>query len=463
MLRFTNLAQGNEIGANSYLIDFDEHTSVILDAGMNPRAEGMEALPRINLIQEKPLRSIFITHAHHDHTGALPLYMRQYSTTPVFMSETTAALTDILLHNSVEVMFKQRQENNRPEYPLFTHREVSKAAKRWLPRSLDRFYGLDGDPLTPAKGTVFRFFDAGHILGSVAIEFHHQNKKIFYTGDINFSDQTLMQAAQFPIEPWHVLIIESTRGETASHETPTRQDIARHLIQRIREVFDRGGAVLIPCFALGKTQETLTLLYHAQKEGELPQAPIYIGGLSKAFTEVYDKFSHRSPRSYPDLNIQKTIQPRLIDGRSAQHFQAKACTIYLLSSGMMTPKTLSNFLAPHFLSNPRHAIFFIGYCDPLSPAGQLIKNFRENGAEKHTDLENGEGPTPIRCDVEHFDLTAHAQKKDLIDYILKTRPKHCILVHGDGPALESMKESIAASDPKINIIIPPSGEPIPLD
>ncbi len=463
MLRFTNLTQANEIGANSYLLDFDSRSSVILDAGMHPRAEGIEALPIIEFTQDKPLKSVFISHAHHDHTGALPLYIRQHSTIPVFMSEATAALTDILLHNSVEVMFKQREENNRPEYPLFTHREVSKAAKSWIPRALDRFYALNGDPQMPSEGTVFRFFDAGHILGSVAIEFRHQNKKIFYTGDINFSNQTLIQAAQLPQESWDVLIIEATRGDATSENASERQDVAAHLIRRIQQVFARGGSVLIPCFALGKTQETLTLLYHAQQQGALPRSPIYIGGLSKAFTEVYDKLAHRTPRAHANLKIQKEIQPRLLDGRSAQNFSPKPGSIYLLSSGMMTPKTLSNYLAPHFLSDPRHGIFFIGYCDPLSPAGQLLKAVREAAPDKQTDLENGQGPTPIRCEVEHFDLTAHARRKDLIQYILNTRPKHCILVHGDAPALQSMKESISAAAPEINVIIPPPGTPIDLD
>jgi Cft2 family RNA processing exonuclease len=463
MLRFTNLTQANEIGANSYLLDFGSGSSVILDAGMSPRAEGIEALPKIHLTQDKLLKAIFISHAHHDHTGALPLYTRQHANIPIFMTEATAALTDILLHNSVEVMFKQREETQRPEYPLYTHREVSRAAKSWIPRALNRFYGLDGDPQMPSEGTTFRFFDAGHVLGSVAIEFRHHGKKIFYTGDINFSDQTLVQAAQFPHESWDILIIETTRGEISSENLPTREHIANCLIQKIQQVFDRRGSVLIPCFALGKTQETITLLHHAQQQGALSPCPIYIGGLSKAFIEVYDRFSHRAPRALPNFKIQKEIRPHLLDGRSANHFSPHPGAIYLLSSGMMTPKTLSNFLAPHFLGNPLHAIFFIGYCDPLSPAGQLLKAAQTNAPEKQIDLEDGLGPIPIQCEVEHFDLTAHAQRKDLIQYILNTHPKHCILVHGDAPAIQSIKEAITAAAPEINVIIPPPGCTIDLD
>ncbi|MCS7064527.1 MAG: MBL fold metallo-hydrolase [Methylacidiphilales bacterium] len=463
MLRFTNLTQANEIGANSYLLHLAPDSAVLLDAGMHPKNEGYDALPLLDLVHSTPLRSIFISHAHHDHTGTLPLYQRQHTSVPVFMTEATACLTETLLHNSVEVMSKQRTTVH-PEYPLYTHKEITRISKRWQLCSLGRHYDLQGDPATPKETCTFRFHDAGHILGSTAIEFTVQNKKVLYTGDINLSSQTLMFPARLPHIRWDLLIIEATRGENTSAPTIHREQIINHFITRIREVFERDGSILIPCFALGKTQETLTLLYHAQLQGQLPPTPIYIGGLSKAFTEIYDRLAHRSPRAHPDLHIQRQIQPRLLDGRTAHNFRPAPRTIYLLSSGMMTPKTLSNFLAPHFLNDPRHAIFFIGYCDPESPAGRLLHSVNTSTASPPSiSLDEEEEPLPVHCSVEHFDLTAHAQGYDLLQYILQTNPRHCILVHGDPAALQNLKQSIHTSAPHINVIIPPPRESIEID
>jgi len=135
----------------------------------------------------------------------------------------------------------------------------------------------------------------------------------------------------------------------------------------------------------------------------------------------------------------ETIAPQVMDGRRARDFSPKRGHIYLISSGMMTENTLSNIFAQEFLAHERHSIFFVGYCDPDSPAGRL----RATPPGKEVTLNNQYGPQPVRCRVEHFDFTAHAQREDLADYIVETNPRVCVLVHGDRPALDWFKQELA--------------------
>ena len=123
-------------------------------------------------------------------------------------------LSDVMLHNSVNVMMKKRDEGVT-EYPLFTHREVDLAVKRWRTVPLHTRFDVTGERLPPSEDAElsFEFFDAGHILGSVGTLIRAHGRKIFYTGDVQFDDQTIMQGARFPEEELDVLIIETTRGD----------------------------------------------------------------------------------------------------------------------------------------------------------------------------------------------------------------------------------------------------------
>lgn len=452
----TNLTRGNEIGANSYLLDFDGEARVVLDSGMHPRAEGTDALPNFEPLQHKPLDAIIISHAHHDHLGSLPVLMREQSKARVFMSEPTYYLADPLLHNSVQVMLKQRDELARPEYPFFTHRELDQQAHIWQACGLNRAWSLEGHPLIDREPVSFTFHDAGHILGSVGVELNHRGRKVFYTGDVNFSDQTLVQKAQFPQSEIDTLIIETTRGTHPTPEGFSRPQQISQLAQAINETFEKGGAIMIPVFALGKTQETLALIHFLQRGKQIPAGPIYIGGLGRSLTVIYDKLAGRSQRSHGHLQLLEDIRPQVLDGKTITDFKPKKGHIYLLSSGMMTEKTLSNVLAQRFLSEERHSILFVGYCDPASPAGRLLATKRG----EQVVLSKNYGEQPVLCRVEHFDLTAHAQREDLLNYILTVNPRACALVHGDLAALQWFQKELAEQRPGMKVILPPSGETI---
>jgi Cft2 family RNA processing exonuclease len=455
---FTNLARANEIGANSYLLDFAGDGRIVLDAGMHPRGEGVDGLPHLDQMRFDSVDAILVTHAHHDHTGALPLLMRDQPRARVFMSEPTYFLADPLLHNSVQVMLRQKEEKGIAEYPLFTHRELDQLVRAWQACGLNRPWSLRGYPDPDREPLTFDFHDAGHILGSVGTAIRHRGRTLFYTGDVNFTAQTLMRAADFPRAEIDTLIIETTRGAQPRPAGFSREGEVERLAAAIEQTFAQGGAVLIPVFAMGKTQELLAQLHFLQRQRRLPETPIYIGGLGRTFCQVYDKLAARSRRQSTKLQLLDDIAPQVMDGRRARDFNPKRGHIYLISSGMMTENTLSNIFAQQFLASDRHAVFFVGYSDPDSPAGRLRATPR--GSE--VTLSAAYGPQPVRCRVEHFDFTAHAQRDDLLRYVLDVRPRVCVLVHGDRPALDWFATELAREAPGLQVVIPPPGQGIEL-
>jgi Predicted exonuclease of the beta-lactamase fold involved in RNA processing len=197
-LKFINLTRRTEIGANSYYLEIGGHP-IILDCGMHPKSVGEDALPGFKPIADRQIEAILISHAHQDHIGTLPVLMRRLPNARIFMTEPTAEIGNTLLHNSVNVMTRQREEIGTTLYPLFTHREIDRASDLWQWCPLRQRFAVSGEraPQRETDALTFEFFDAGHVLGSTGILLRGEGRAIFYTGDVNFDDQTLMEAASF--------------------------------------------------------------------------------------------------------------------------------------------------------------------------------------------------------------------------------------------------------------------------
>jgi len=233
--------------------------------------------------------------------------MRRQPQARVFMTEPTAEIGGVLLHNSVNVMTRQREEFGTAQYPLFTHRETDRAAARWQSCALQQSYTLSGERAPNADAVTFEFSDAGHVLGSTGILLRAEGRTLFYTGDVNFDDQTIAQAAVFPEEKVDILIMECTRGDTPVPATWSRTGEEQRLGHAIENAFARGGCVLIPVFALGKTQEVLAMLYKLRRE-KILDFPIYIGGLSSKISDIYDRRGRMGRRQLRNDDSQNLVQ-----------------------------------------------------------------------------------------------------------------------------------------------------------
>ncbi len=454
-MHFLSLVPRPEIGANCFLVDFDG-TRVLLDAGMHPKEVGMDALPRLDDVPFGTVDGIFLTHAHLDHLGSIPLAQRRNPDAPVYLTEATSRLADIMLHNSVNVMSSQREELGITEYPFFTHHELEDLVQKWQARPLRR-------PFEVGKGVTAEFFDAGHVLGAVGVKLTSAKGTLFYTSDVNFEDQTVAKAAEFPTEGIDTLVLETTRGDSPRRPGYKREEEATRMAVIIRETLRRGGSVLMPVFALGKTQEMLLLLHELKRDGAIPAAPLFIGGLSLKVTMAYDELADRTHRLWPGFRIleglpelQFSPRPRRKAKRTPIAYQPGA--IYCLSSGMMSENTVSNEFAFDFIHNAKNSLLFVGYADPDSPGGRL----RSAPHGYPVRLNEKREPVELHCTVDSFDFSGHSDREAIRDYAVRVNPKRIILVHGDGPALTWFEQTLRADLPACDVRIARAGEKIEL-
>ena len=458
-MKFINLTRHTEIGANAYYLEIGRHR-LVLDCGMHPKNTGDDALPLFKAIADRDVEAVLISHAHQDHIGTLPLAMRRFSGARVFMTEATAEIGSVLLHNSVNVMTRQREEIGELSYPLFTHRETDRSSERWRRCPLRQQMSIASEraPRREKHALAFEFFDAGHVLGSTGIMLRTEGRTVFYTGDVNFDDQTIMEAAVFPEEKIDVLIMECTRGDHPKPEGWTRANEERRFSEALGAALERDACVLIPVFALGKTQEILAMLYKFRRQRLLPEFPIYIGGLSSKFTDIYDRRTHTTRRQMPRLKLMRDVAPYILNDETVRDTPVRGGRVYVLSSGMMIPKTLSNVFARRIIENPIHSIFFVGYANPESPAGLL----RDAGIGGEVALDPNKPRQQIRCNIEQFQFSAHATRESLIHYAAKTSPNKILLVHGDPPAVEWMRDTLSNKLPGSEIIVPTPGAELEL-
>lgn len=455
MITFTNMTGAAEIGSNSYLLDMDG-VRIVLDAGMHPKKDGREAMPDYSLIGAADPDVIFITHAHLDHIGTLPVLQDAHPAAEVIMTAGTAIVGEAMLHNSVNVMTSKRLQEGIIEYPFFTHHELEHAARSWMVRPYNEAFR------TGRRGAVLAtLHDAGHILGSCGVELESESgATLFYTGDVQFENQTLIAGADFPQKGIDILLMECTHGSTQRRSDYTREAELRRFADAIRETIEGGGAVLIPVFALGKSQELLCEIGRFKREGLIPDVPVYFGGLSSKITLIYDKTADSTPRLKPGYRLRDEVETYSLPKQGKAPLIASPGNIYLVSSGMMSEHTVSNLLAAQVMPHPKDAILFVGYSDPDSPAGKIkaaapgsLVKLQEKGGQAY----------PLLCRTECFDFSGHATREALIDYAVTLAPRTILLVHGDEGALEQTRETLQQRLPQTQIIIPQPGKSYKLD
>ena len=454
-MRITNLNPDKDIGASAWLLELEENR-LLMDTGVHPKREGRSGLPLYDLVKNEDVDAMAITHCHHDHVGSLPVALRYFPRAHVLMSELSYFLAERVLHNSVNVMTRQRDELGIKEYPLYTHDEVDEIEPLFQGFKYNREVDWAAFHKTRAgfPSPTLEFYDAGHALGSAGLLVCGRQERLFYTGDVCFHDQTILKAARFEDVKADVLLIETTRGNRVRPPGFTRASEVERLTQYIQRVLERKGAILIPTFALGRTQEILALLALLTGEGKLPRQPIYIGGLGRVFTEIYDLESHRAHRQYPNLQLREALNLVVLEHGQIEKMTLGGGLIFVLTAGMMSENTAAHNLALRMIGDERQSIAFVGYTDPDTPGGRLraakqgeIFQFSPSGGE-----------VTRLCEIEEFDLTAHANREEMLEFIGQAEPQTVLLTHGEDKSRAWFEEQIRNRFRKIKVLQPKPGE-----
>jgi Cft2 family RNA processing exonuclease len=447
-MKLTDLNRQGGIGANSLFLQIGE-LNILVDAGLNPKTPGLGALPDFKILRGVHLDLIIITHCHLDHIGGLPVVMRQHPKTPVLLTQSSRMLIEKMLHNSANVMQKQKEEDNVPGYPLFTHEEVD--------RLVSRFVGL---PFKKAKKIQARkdaieimFHRSGHVAGATAVEIHHLDRQIFITGDVMFEDQRTLKGAQFPVGHFDTLIIETTRGTTERAFGKERVHEIARLIASINATIAQGGSFLLPVFALGRMQEILSVFHDARRFGRLIDCPIYAAGLGMGLADIFDEVSRKTKDVQFDRRILKDLRVKPLPRKLSPGVDPKQNALYVISSGMLVERTPSYTLASGLLGHARNTIGFVGYCDPDTPGGKLLATAP---GRKFT-FSAIDVKTEVKARVERFELSGHAERDELLQFAVQTQARSIVLTHGDPGARAWFAEQLAQELPQTKVI-----DPVPL-
>ena len=433
MITFLSLGGAEEIGANCHYLNVNG-TGIILDCGMHPKKVGLEALPKYELLEDKPLDYVLISHAHQDHLNGLPFLIKKFPHLKIVTTPQTRAIAELTLHNAIRILKNQITEDS---FSIYSHEEVDLLIKSIAYHSFNEKFSIPGLNSASDSEVTAEFYDAGHILGSAGIMIQANDTKIFYTGDINLSSQTLLMGASLPSAKINTLILECTYGATDSSSLNDWEKEIELFVSSLNKVLNNGGSVLLPVFSLGKLQEMLATVHSQILKGKLTNAYIYTAGLGKKINRIYDYNRFTVKRNETDLILHDIDQKDLYDVNSTETL-FKYPSIVFASSGMMVESTLSFMLAKRWLSQQHSAIFTVGYMDDESP-GYVVANASRGDKIK---LPNSEKEFEVNCQIKNFNFSAHSKRDELIKIVKRLNPNNVVLVHGDIDAIDWMGASI---------------------
>ncbi len=379
------------------------------------------------------LSGVLLTHAHLDHSGFLPVLCRDGYTGPIHATRATRELCRYLLPDSGFIQEKDAARANRygytrhhPARPLYTQADAN--------RCLEQFQSCPfGQPLALAEGITATFSRAGHILGAASILVQCQSSRVLFSGDLGQSDSATMAPPQAPPEADYV-VIESTYGDRRR----SREDPEERLARIIRETVSRGGTVIVPAFAVGRTQLLLHHLRRLQHARRIPRVPVFLDSpLAINATEVFANHPEDHHLSPAEAEAACALPRYVHDAEASRRLDHDPMPkIIIAGSGMATGGRVLHHLKV-YLGDPRHTILFSGYQAGGTRGEQLL-----NGAEQVR--IHGED-WPVRASVENLDmLSAHADSDELLEWLgqLPRAPKAVFVVHGESSAAAALAERV---------------------
>jgi len=459
---FVALNGGDGIGGSCYLVNIGGK-SLLLDAGLDVHTEPRLSYARLKqriedtgLVEQfADIDAVVVSHAHLDHVGLLPALQqdleqmrRTRKRAPVYFyaSSATRALARVMLEDAARIA------QHNPSVALYSVETALQAADR-LVEPRDEML----DPFLPDEGRI-SWIESGHILGSKMILIERQGFRLLYTGDFNPGRQlTIHPAATLSGLCPDVLVMESTYGYRME-PVIDRAVQEKLLTERLDAVLRRGGIALFPAFAVGRSQEVLGLVARHTVQNPDLSYHIYVDGLSRAVTSLYNQWRTQLSSEYVRLVQQTEHRVRMVTEETDRETLIptelrSGPAVVIASSGMLKQGSASHFYAQRLGQDRRNAIFFTGHLPDDSDGYAFL--------QAHTVADQ----INAVCEVVHFSLTAHASKMDLVRFVLDVAPRVVILVHGDAKLMKDDPHNVfqcltALDQEKIQVFIGKNGRTI---
>jgi putative mRNA 3-end processing factor len=384
-MRVRFLGGVDEVGRLGMVLE-GARTRLLFDYGMAPRdpPEYPAPAPEVD--------ALFLSHSHLDHSGMVPLVAHQQGC-PVVGTSLTRMRSELLAYDSLKVA---RLEGYPQPFP-------KEGIQQMLAQWQDFHYG----EVRETGEYDVRFHNAGHIPGSTMFEVDDGSSRLLFTGDINLIDTHLVKKAE-PVR-CDVLAIEATYS---GREHPDRKKTEEQLLDAVDGIVAQGGQVILPSFAVGRTQEMMCVLARNGYD-------IWVDGMGKQVIEflLRDNRYLRDPRE-----LQKAYEECNIVRNPAQRERAAKGDVLITTSGMLEGGPALYYLK-HMKDNPHNAVFFTGYQVPGSGGRSLL----DTGG-----LDLGDNRWErIQCEVRHFDFSGHAGHSEIVEFARRCQPEHVVLFHSD--------------------------------
>ncbi|MBI3898367.1 MAG: MBL fold metallo-hydrolase [Gammaproteobacteria bacterium] len=426
---------------------------ILVDCGLfqgfkQLRLRNWAALP----FDARALDAVILTHAHLDHTGYLPLLVKNGFTGPVYCTQATSELCALLLPDSGHLQEEDAAYANRggfskhqPALPLYTEDDARRALLRLKPIAFERDVDL-------GAGVNFSFLPAGHILGAAMVKLHHAGTSILFTGDLGRANDLLMLPPT-PVPRADYVVVESTYG-SRRHDA---RDPRERLAEILNRTFERGGAVIVPAFAVGRAQTLLYYVHLLKSAKAIPDVPVFLNSpMAVNVTQIFHQHrgEHRLTPEQCDAMCAVATYVNSVDESKALNAR-KGPMIIVSASGMATGGRVLHHLKT-FAPDARNTILFAGF-----QAGGTRGAAMLNGVEAvkiHGEL------VPVRAEVANIsNLSAHADYVEILDWLgnFGSAPRQTFITHGEPAAADALCKHIEERF-KWNVRVPNDQEQVML-
>ncbi len=425
-IRLTFLGGCREVGRSCYLLQTPE-SKILLDCGVNVANEENGYpyinMPEVNHIDE--IDAVIVTHAHLDHSGFIPYLFKYGYDGPVYSTPATRDLMVLLQLDYVDI--SERERKTSP----FSKKDVKEVILHSMP--LD--YGVVTDISPDVRITLH---NAGHMLGSSVVHLHVGDGRynFAYTGDMNFENSTLFKRTTFRFPRLESLIIESTYGGQNDIQ-PQRKDAEQKICETINKTLKRGGSVLIPVLAVGRSQEIMIILENLMRKNKIPKTPVYLDGMIWEATAIHTTYPEYLKPVLKDRIFHKGENPFLseIFERVPSHDKRMQIidgepSIVMATSGMMVGGPVLEYFR-NWAPYKKNSLSFVSY----QGEGSLGRKIQKGRKEVKMEGESGKNELiKIEMEINTIEgFSGHADRKQLLYYVgqLKPRPEKILTVHGD--------------------------------